>query len=211
MGIERKFQGEVYRTFVTGLGGYARKKTDIYHALKAMGRVVADQSESGHPDYTVILPPFGFFVEIKGDEKNLAFDTIEPQQREWLDTFVPASWLWIFLGDGQPQWADLSKRPRRAYLVEWAEWKSVERRLEAAGLAGLPYKPHALENRELGLSAGELLADFRLQWVGGQGSRWSIPSNHPLWSHLSYTSKVNKYTRENVEGDYVYPRLASAS
>ena len=133
--------------------------------------------EGGHPDYTVLVPPFGFFVEVKSAAANLALSEISPKQREWLDEFASVSYLWLFMGTT----INARTSPRRAWLVPWPQWRRVETRLAAHGLKGLACDlPHRRDHRDLGLSAQQLLKRFALEWQGS--GAWTIPPRHPFWS-----------------------------
>ncbi len=172
---------EIVRTF-KAIGGFAEKKTDLWHAVNALrwARGEADSidiEEGGHPDYTVLVPPFGFFIEVKSAATNLALAEISPKQRAWLDDFQTISWLWLFMGTA----INARLHPRRAWLVPWPQWRRVEARLTAHGLKGLPYDlPHRRAHRDLGLSACQLLKRFALEWQGS--GAWTIPDRHPFWS-----------------------------
>jgi hypothetical protein len=182
---------EVKRTFEY-IGGIAEKKSDLHAALKAMGKLKQSIEPGGHPDYQWKVPPFGGWLEAKDAEEdngvfNFKFAQIKPRQREWLNEWMTISWLWIWYGDVPP---DRYKDParRRAYLIQWGSWLHLEHILQEAGLAGLAFlKPHALEHREAGLSAVQLLAPYELTWVGNQ--TWDIPPTHPFWKYpLTLTS-----------------------
>ena len=172
---------EIVRTF-KALGGYAEKKTDLWHAVNALrlakGAVeVVDIEEGGHPDYTVLVPPFGFFVEVKSAITNFPLADLNPRQREWLDSFASISYLWLFMGTT----INARVAPRRAWLVPWPQWRRVEARLAAHGLRGLPCDlPHRREHRALGLSAERLLRRFALEWQGD--GAWRLPPRHPFWT-----------------------------
>jgi hypothetical protein len=171
---------EVARSF-QAVGGFAEKKTDLWNALNALRHErgesgVLDVEPGGHPDYTVLVPPYGFFVEVKWAESNFALADLAPRQREWLDTYRDISWLWLFMGTA----INARERPRRAWLVPWRTWLVMEGRLAAAGLKGLPYStPHRREHRAQGLSACELLQRYALEWAGA--GIWTIPPAHPFW------------------------------
>lgn len=172
---------EIVRTF-KAIGGFAEKKTDLWHAVNALRFARGDVGtieieEGGHPDYTVLVPPFGFFVEVKSAAANLPLAAITPKQRAWLDEFQSISWLWLFMGTA----IHARTNPRRAWLVPWSQWRRVEARLSAHGLKGLPYAlPHRRMHRDLGLSAGQLLKRFALEWQGD--GAWTIPPKHPFWT-----------------------------
>jgi hypothetical protein len=172
---------EIVRTF-KALGGFAEKKTDLWHAVNALRQARGDSAtidieEGGHPDYTVLVPPFGFFVEVKSALINLPLADITPKQRDWLDEFESISWLWLFMGTA----IHARTHPRRAWLIPWPQWRRIEARLTAHGLKGLPYElPHRREHRGLGLSATQLLKRFGLEWQGN--GAWTIPARHPFWS-----------------------------
>lgn len=196
--LEKAWYPEVGQTFKS-IGGYARKHTDIFNAVKYLAQksgqsIEVSQSKSGHPDFTVLLPPYGFFVEVKVARSNLPLSEISDEQRAWLSTFVPSSWIWLGIGRGNPNWAE-PREPRRAYLVEWNYWLHMEDVLIQHGLGGVAYTPHQVAHRSV-LSAGSLLRAYRLQWSSG---RWSIPNGHPLWSHLLTHSFVDKYQQEETE------------
>jgi hypothetical protein len=171
---------EIVRTF-KAIGGFAEKKTDLWHAVNALrfarGEIDAiDIEEGGHPDYTVMVPPFGFFVEVKSAATNLALAEITPRQRDWLDEFAAISYLWLFMGTS----INARAAPRRAWLIPWPQWRRVEARLAAHGLKGLPCDlPHRRDHRALGLSAQQLLKRFALEWQGN--GAWTIPPAHPFW------------------------------
>ena len=173
---------EIVRTF-KAIGGFAEKKTDLWHAVNALrlARGEADPvdiEEGGHPDYTVLVPPFGFFVEVKSAATNFALADLNPKQREWLDAFAHISYLWLFMGTT----INARTAPRRAWLIPWPQGRRVESRLMAHGLKGLPSDlPHRREHRALGLSADQLLRRFALEWQGS--GAWSIPPQHPFWKH----------------------------
>lgn len=173
---------EIVRTF-RAIGGFAEKKTDLWHAVNALrferGEAEPiDIEEDGHPDYIVLVPPFGFFIEVKSAVANFALSEISPRQREWLDEYAAISYLWLFMGTA----INARSTPRRAWLVPWPQWRRVEDRLAAQGLRGLPCdQPHRREHRELGLSAQTLLKHFALEWQGS--GAWTIPAAHPFWSH----------------------------
>jgi hypothetical protein len=172
---------EIVRTF-KAIGGFAEKKTDLWHAVNALrfarGEVdTVDIEEGGHPDYTVLVPPFGFFVEVKSAATNFPLADLSPKQRDWLDEFQSISWLWLFMGTA----INARSAPRRAWLIPWPQWRRVEARLERHGLKGLPYDlPHRREHRDLGLSARQLLKRYALDWQG-EGA-WAIPAGHPFWT-----------------------------
>ena len=173
---------EIVRTF-KAIGGFAEKKTDLWHAVNALRHARGeanniDIEEGGHPDYTVLVPPFGFFVEVKSAATNFALAEISPKQREWLDEFASVSFLWLFMGTA----INARSTPRRAWLIPWPQWRRVETRLDAYGLKGLPSDtPHRRDHRDLGLSAQQLLRRFALEWQGN--GAWGIPPLHPFWSH----------------------------
>lgn len=172
---------EVARTF-KALGGHAEKKTDLWNALHALhlaqGRPdPATVEPGGQPDYIVLLPPFGFFVEVKSADSNFAFAELSDKQRDWLTAYADIAWLWLFMG------TTISARllPRRAWLIPWRKWLALESRLAAHGLRGLPYEtPHRRAHRALGLSACDQLSRYALTW--NSGGAWDIPERHPLWS-----------------------------
>ena len=172
---------EIVRTF-KAIGGFAEKKTDLWNAVNALrlarGEVdTIEIEEGGHPDYTVLVPPFGFFIEVKSAATNLSLAEISPRQREWLDEFAAISYLWLFMGTA----INARTAPRRAWLIPWAQWRRVETRLAAHGLKGLPADlPHRRDHRDLGLSASNLLKRFALTWQGS--GAWTIPPEHPFWS-----------------------------
>lgn len=172
---------EIVRTF-KALGGFAEKKTDLWHAVNAMRRAQGavdsiDIEEGGHPDYIVLVPPFGFFVEVKSAAANFALADLTPKQRAWLDDFASVSYLWLFMGTS----INARSAPRRAWLIPWPQWRRIETRLADHGLKGLPGElPHRREHRELGLSADHLLKRFALEWQGS--GAWAIPAGHPFWA-----------------------------
>lgn len=157
------------------MGAYAHKHSDIRYAVRALTGNDIGSGKSGHPDYTVIVPPFGFFIEVKGADLNFPLDEISEAQRAWMDEFQMVSYIWLFMGDGR---VNGTERPRKAYLVPWYAWIQIERKLFQHGLKGIPYQPHSLEHRELGLSAHSLLGRFELQWDSG---KWRIPRRHHFW------------------------------
>jgi hypothetical protein len=172
---------EIARTF-KALGGFADKKTDLWNAIHAL-RIVRGEADpvdvepGGQPDYMVLMPPFGFFVEVKSAENNFSFSELTPKQREWLAEFCDISWLWLFMGTS----INARVNPRRAWLVPWRKWLGVEARVAPHGLKGLPYDtPHRREHRDLGLSACHLLRRYALTWNGA--GLWDIPERHPFWS-----------------------------
>lgn len=189
MSSERSHYSEVYRTF-TRIGGYARKNTDIMNAVRALkGQHVEGGTKSGHPDYVILLPPYGLFIEVKGAAQNFNFNEISPEQREWMNTFSTISYVWLFMGDGR---VNGRERPRRAYLVPWEMWLGRESYVKGQGLAGLPYSPHQLAHRNLGLDCHSILLPFELQWLG-TSSCWKIPHYHPLWGHLSHDTNTERF------------------
>jgi hypothetical protein len=172
---------EVARTF-KALGGFAEKKTDLWNAIHAL-RLAQGQPDpvaiepGGQPDYIVLLPPFGFFVEVKSAESNFALSELSDKQREWLTTYADISWLWLFMGTA----INSTTLPRRAWLIPWRKWLALEAKLAAHGLRGLPYDtPHRRAHRELGLSASSLLARYALAWTSA--GVWDVPDRHPFWS-----------------------------
>jgi hypothetical protein len=151
-----------------------------------MGKLKANIEAGGHPDYVWCVPPFGGYLEAKdADGKdgvfNFKFAQIETKQREWLNSWSTVSWLWIWYGEVPP---DRFRDParRRAYLIQWPMWLHLEHILQEAGLAGLAFlMPKALEHREAGLTAVQLLAPYELTWVGNR--TWDIPPSHPFWTY----------------------------
>ena len=181
MGKERG-NPEVARTF-KALGGFAEKKTDLWNALHAL-RLAQGQPDvgpvapGGQPDYIILLPPFGFFVEVKSAESNFALAELSDKQRAWLNAYADIAWLWLFMGESR-QSRDLL---RQAWLVPWRKWLGVEQRLANHGLRGLPYStPHRRVHRDLRLSACDLLPRYVLAW-NSAGGCWDIPDRHPFWS-----------------------------
>ncbi len=171
---------EVVRTF-RAVGGFAEKKTDLWNAIHAWRQAQGvedneDVEAGGHPDYIVLVPPFGFFVEVKSALANFPLAELTARQREWLGDYVDIVWLWLFMGTS----IGARERPRRAWLVPWRKWLAVEAQLGASGLKGLPYdQPHQRAHRDRGLSACQLLKRYALEWAGD--GTWTIPASHVFW------------------------------
>jgi hypothetical protein len=185
MAARERGNPEIARTFKR-YGGVAEKKTDLFHALRALEQKQGKEDTGahepgGHPDYTVLLPPFGFYVEAKaGSENYFNLAEIAPKQREWLGRFAQISFLWLWMGDGRP---NAKANPRHTWLIPWPHWLKVEDVLRSHGLRGLSYsQPHKVEHRTKGLSAIQLLAPYELTWAGDRA--WDIPKQHPIWNYL---------------------------
>jgi hypothetical protein len=205
MAARERGNPEIARTFKR-YGGVAEKKTDLFNALRALelkqGKEDTGAYEpGGHPDYTVLFPPFGFFVEAKaGRNNNFALAEIAPKQRDWLGQYASISFLWLWMGDGRP---NSKADPRRTWLIPWPHWLTIEGVLQAHGLKGLSFaQPHKLEHREAGLSAVKLLAPYELEWAGDRA--WNIPKHHPIWDYLleqakSFGPRCERSTTEKVD------------
>jgi len=179
---------EVKRTFER-LGGVAEKKQDLYHALRALGQLrgendAGDHSAGGHPDYTVLLPPFGFYIEAKAGHNNrFDFDQIDEKQRNYLDLYAPISYLWLWMGEGRPTDND---NPRMAWLIPWKDWLDLEQLFAAHSRVSIPYEAAS------GLDADTYLDAYKLTWVG-KGC-WDIPPKHPLWFRL--TTEAREFAKK---------------
>lgn len=171
------------RTF-RRLGLFAEKKTDMYNALrgqrfaKGLPQQAPETIEpGGHPDYTWLsLAGPGGFVEVKDGDDNFNFAEIKPKQRDWLNDWLPISWLWLFMGTGRN-----GTDQRAAYLIPWKSWLEIEEEARVWKLSGMAWqKPHQMSIREAGLSIDEMCAPHKLKWIGD--NCWDIPETHCFWS-----------------------------
>lgn len=177
---------EIKRTFER-LGAFAKKNPDLrIWKVDADGYGHTDVPETGHPDYTVIYPPFAFWVEAKDAERNFEFSAISKEQREWL-TLGPKelrgryNWsklcfLWLWMGKSL---LDKEYR-RRAWLVSWSHWLAIEEKFTTSDMAGMPFMlAQSISNRQKGLCAVTQLGPHELIW--GSDRSWIIPKDNEFW------------------------------
>jgi len=172
MGKGERANPEITATF-NAIGGIACKKNDLGNSLRELNyqqhRPAYTGLESGgQPDYTVLLPPLGFYVEGKAGVDHytrLPFDKFEPDQRAWLSAFPEIAYVWIWLGEEPPHLPG----GREAYLVDWPRWLALE---QSIGRLSLPFEGEQ--------SARKLLPEYQLEWAGDD--TWRILNTHPFWA-----------------------------
>jgi len=180
MATERDLQHQIKRTF-EALGGRARKRNDLGHMLRALGKAKAGAAPSGEPDYTATLDGLAFYIEAKDSDSGSAglrysFKELTPEQRVFLHHYETYSYLWLWMG----QRINSAEYPLRAWLIPWPKYYAVEVEFREAGLLSMAYlHPKELKHREQGLSAVNKLGSYELIWFGD--GIWRIPPLHELW------------------------------
>jgi len=111
------------------------------------------------------------FVEAKGAGNSWHFDgDFRPNQREFMDANISRSWIFVEIGE------DNAPKGKKAFLVPWVDWKTIEAKLLAKNMKSIVFK--STEKTRM-LSVDDVF-DIRYSLVWGNGM-WNIPMDH-IWN-----------------------------
>lgn len=123
-------------------------------------------------DYLTFIDNHPIWVEVKGKpgHTRIPFKEISSRQRSFLNSFTERQVLCLlFIGLG-PGKAPIE---RKAWLMTWQGWLSVEYKARKAGMKSLPWEP---TNRKADVYSMEVFKTYELRWLEG----WELPAAHPF-------------------------------
>jgi hypothetical protein len=144
----------------------------------------ATAGENGRADQMIVRGGRGCYIEAKTGTTGFDFDTLRPNQREWIESFALPEpyrmevWIWLAMGTDRPNNTQPDALPRKHWLIPYPVMLHVEKQVRPIQRT-LPYragKGMRKEIQEQKLDALNLLRLWELEWVGG--GVWDIPEGH---------------------------------